>query len=221
MNRNIAYVAALLCCVFSADASAQVSRDRAGTWEVGAQIFNLGSESLRGDEGSTLDVDSEFGWGFTGAYNFTNRFAVGLDFGWSRPDYEATRVLEGSLTPDTIRASMDITNFQLKGTFYLLEGDITPYVEAGIGWTRVDSNIADGPPTTGCWWDPWWGYICAPFFSTYADTRTSYSGALGLRWDMTQEWTVRASFGLLELDTSSRTQDAQLDTYRVDFAWRF
>jgi len=210
----------LTCLVlgFSADTFAQ---DREGTWDVGFHVIDMSSELLTGAQGSTLDVDDEIGYGFTGAYNFTNRLAVGADLNWTSPDYTATRVLEGTGQADTISAELDVVNIQVKGIFHFLEGPLTPFVEAGVGWTQVDSNIIDGPPTTGCWWDPWWGYVCSNFYDTYTETRTSYSAAVGIRWDMGQGLMLRGSLGLLEVDTSSATEDAELDTLRVDFAWRF
>ncbi len=218
MNRVVLTI--LLLCI-SATAAAQASRDRAGSWEVAVQLVDFSSESLGGQQGASLEVDDQLGWGAYVAYNFTNRFALGGEFIWASPDYTATRIIEGETEPDTISAELDIFTFNFKGTFYLLEGPLTPYLEAGLGWTRVDSNILDGPPTTGCWWDPWWGYICDTFFSTYAETRTSYGTALGVRWDLESNMSLRASYGFLELDTSSATEDASMDTLRVDFSWRF
>jgi len=201
--------------------SAQVVRDRAGTWEAGFTVADMTSESLSGNEGSAISVNNDVGWGFTGGYNFTNRLAIMGDWTWSNPSYDATFLVEDTGEFDTISASLDMNTLNLKGVFYFFEGALTPFVEAGFGWTNVDSNIVDGPPTTGCWWDPWWGYICQNFFDTYEDTRTSFSYALGLRWDLRPDMTLRGSFGVLELDTSQATEDAGFETFRVDLAWRF
>lgn len=214
------YSASVLCLLLGLSTLAS-AQDREGTWDVGFHVMDMSSVVISGVEGSMLDVDDQIGYGFTGAYNFTNRLAVGADLNWTSPDYTATRVLEGTGQTDTISAELDVVNIQVKGTFHFLEGPLTPFVEAGVGWTQVDSNIIDGPPTTGCWWDPWWGYVCSNFYDTYTETRTSYSAAVGIRWDMGQGLMLRGSLGLLEVDTSSATEDAELDTLRVDFAWRF
>lgn len=195
--------------------------DRAQTWDLGVQLFNQGSLDLGGREGSGLDIDSEFGWGFWGNYNFTNRFALGFELNWVRPDYSATFVPEDDPDPITIDHTLSVFNFQGKGTFNFLEGPITPYVELGFGWTDVDSNVASGPPVTGCWWDPWWGYICSNFFSTYSDTLTSYSYAGGVRWDINQWFGLRGSYGILELDTASGTENADFEMLKLELTWRF
>ncbi len=142
----------ILCLLLGAGsaASAQMTRDRAKTWEFGALLMGTSSESLDGDAGSGLRVESETGWGFMGGYNFTNRLAVMAELSWVRPRYEATFVPDGGGPLETINARLDVSTFQVKGVFNLLEGHITPFVEGGIGWTRVDSNIISSPPITGC-----------------------------------------------------------------------
>lgn len=213
-------VAIALLVLLSSPAMAQ-SGDRAKTWDVGVQLSGTGSLNLSGQMGSGLDVDSDIGFGFWGLYNFTDRFGLGFDFNWSRPDYTARFIPENSLIPVDVSHTMDIFTVQAKGVFHFMEGPITPYVEVGVGWTGVDSNVADGPPVTGCWWDPWWGYRCDNFYDTYSENLTSYSGALGLRWDFNSYSGIRAAYGVLELDTSSNTENASFDMWRLEYAWRF
>ena len=206
---------------FASFTSAQVVRDRTGTWEVGLQVVDTSSETLSGEQRSGISVGSEVGWGISGGYNFTNRLAVLGDWTWSKPSYDATFLVENTGQLETISASLNVNTLHVKGVFYITEGALAPFIEAGLGWTYLDSNIVDGPPTTGCWWDPWWGYVCQNFYSTYSDTRTSYSTAIGLRWDLRNSMTLRGSYGLLEVDTSSATEDASLEAFKLDLFWRF
>ncbi len=212
---------AIALLLLSSFASAQAVRDRARTWEVGFQVVDTSSETLSGEEGTGLSVGSETGWGISGGYNFTNRLAILGDWTWSKPSYDATFLVEDTGELETLSHSLNINTLHVKGVFYFTEGALAPFIEAGIGWSYIDSNVVDGPPTTGCWWDPWWGYICRDFFSTYSDTRTSYSGAVGLRWDLRNGMTLRGSYGLQELDTSSATEDASMDAIKLDLLWRF
>ena len=218
--RKVFWVAALLAGA-ATTASAQ---DREGTWDVGFTLFDTSGESMAGQSGAALDVDGDLGWGFTTSYNITNRLAIGGDFLWLSPDYKATQVIDNNFpiadTTVSVDAELDVATLHLKGTFNFLEGDFTPFVEAGGGWTRVDSNIADGPPTTGCWWDPWWGYVCTNFYDTYAETQTSWAYSVGLRWDASADFVVRASYGVWEVDTN-RSEDFESDVLRLEFGWRF
>ena len=134
---------------------------RAGTWEGGFNILDTSSVRAEGSNGSGLAVRGETGFGFSGGYNFTDRLAVLGDLNWSDPSYDATFVPEGGGDPETISHTMDVTSLHIKGVFYFLEGDITPFVEAGVGWTEIDSNVIDGPPITGCWWDPRHNAACS------------------------------------------------------------
>jgi len=114
---------------------------------VGLQVVDTSSETLSGKEGSGLSVGSQTGWGISGGYNFSNRLAILGDWTWSKPSYDATFLIEDTGEFETISASLNINTLQVKGVFYFTEGALAPFIEAGLGWT---SNIADGPPTTGC-----------------------------------------------------------------------
>ncbi|MEZ5566654.1 MAG: outer membrane beta-barrel protein [Gammaproteobacteria bacterium] len=171
------------------------ARDRAQTWDFNVGLFNSDSVTVDGEQGTGLDIDSEVGFSLGGAYNFTNRLALGLDLSWVSPRYKATFLPDTGPPLETISARLDALSIQGKGTFNFLQGPVTPFIEVGFGWTDIDSNIANGPVSTGCWWDPWWGYICASYFDTYSDTVTTWSGAVGMRWDVNDNFGVKASYG--------------------------
>ena len=76
----------------------------------------------------------------------------------------------------------------------MLDRSLTPYVEGGIGWTYIDSNIIDGIPSTGCWWDPWWGPVCATFPTTYGKNVWSFALGAGLRAELTDTFFLRGGY---------------------------
>ena len=60
------------------------------------------------------------------------------------------------------------------------------YGENGAaGWVTTSSNIVEDFPT-GCYWDPWYGYICGVAQPTKSGTFLSYGVGGGLRWDVNQ-----------------------------------
>jgi Outer membrane protein beta-barrel domain len=224
VERSRSMFRTLVCLVLvgcSAAAWSQSSYQRAGTWEAGLVVLDTSSDTANGQQGTSLSVDGDIGWGGWGAYNFTNRVAVGVDYTYLSPKYRATYRLEDTGELQSIRHVADVANLQVKGTFYFLEGPLTPYVEVGAGWAWVDSNVASGPPTTGCWWDPWWGYICRPYYNTYNDRNTSYSAAVGFRWELSADYVLRADYGIFNVDTSAASESIETSTLRVGFAWRF
>jgi opacity protein-like surface antigen len=211
-----------LCALALLGTAAHAQSERAGTWEIGGTLLDLSSVSAAGANGSGIEVDDETGFGFSGAYNLTNRFAVGLDVSYSDPQYVATLVPDGPLQPpEVINAELGVDVIHFKGIWYVLDQDLTPFLEVGAGWTYIDSNIIEGiSGSTVCWWDPWWGYSCPIYFDTYTDTRTSLSYAVGIRWDPTPDIVLRASWGQLDIDTD-RSEDIELDTIQVTVGWKF
>jgi opacity protein-like surface antigen len=196
--------------------------NRAGGWEWSAAGVFQQSKKVGSEGGSTLDVDSGIGIGFSVGYNFSNRLTLGFDLDYLRPDYRA--VLVDDQVPagvTTIDHEFTQFNSRIKGTFNFMETPFTPFVEAGIGWTFIDSNVADGPPITGCWWHPYWGYICDSFYSTFTETSFSYGAGVGLRYQFVGGTFIKASYNVWEMDGVGSTDDPTLDAARIEFGWGF
>jgi len=196
--------------------------NRAGTWEWSVIGIYQDSSSSGGAGGSSLAVDSDWGLGFGFNYNLNNRFAVGADLEWVSPDYTAILVSD-EVPPqlETVRHSLSQFNGRIKGTWNIMDGPFTPYLEGGIGWTYIDSNVADGPPSTGCWWHPWWGPICSSFWNTFDTTEFSYGGAIGLRYIMRGGTMLKFSVNHYELDTGGDRANPTLNAARLEVAWSF
>ena len=206
--------------------AAAQSADREGTWEAGVKLIDTSHEFVTGEEGASLDVEGELAWGFFGGYHINEHFAVFGEISWSDPDYLAEFPLQNPITgrPSgtviTVDAELDVWSTEFKAVFNLLDRGFTPFAEIGYGWTVVDSNIQDGPADTGCWWDPWWGYMCASFYDTYESTITSLTYGIGLRWDISDSSVLKATYGIREYDLD-RAEDLEQDVFAVDFAWKF
>lgn len=215
MTTNRVLVAVCLALLLSAPAAA-VERD--GRWEVTVQIVGNSSEDAGSDNGSGVDVDSDLGFGAGAAYNFNERFAVGFDFTYLSPDYTATFVLDnGTGNSVSFDHELDVFSGMFSGTWNILPGRITPYLEIAGGWTYIDTNITDGPPTTGCWWDPWWGYICADFYDTYDDTTFTWGGGAGMRFEFGERMFLKGSYNRVELDTDGA--DPTFDLWKAELGW--
>lgn len=208
---------ALCCLVLSGPASAQ----RAGTWELTVQLIGNTSESSDGSNGSKLDVDSDIGIAFGGAYHATTNLELGVDLSFLNPDYTATINVDGS-GPQTVDTELDVFNSFFYGAWNFMEGPFSPYVRAGLGWTYIDSNIiSDGLPIDVCWWDPWWGYICSGYYDTYDDTRFSYGAGLGVRYDFDRTMFLKGGFDHIEMEGEGLGADPDFGIWRMEFGWRF
>ena len=222
------YLLAILFLLAPALSMAQgYGNSRAQTWDFGIAAIYQGADVSDGSDGSSLNVDNAWGLGFNIGYNFSSHLNLSADFDFLRPDYSATVFIEpnppdGSAPVETnVAHRLSQFNGRLKGTFYFTEGPLVPYVEAGFGWTYIDSNVADSPPTGFCWYHPWWGYICESFVSTFSSTETSYGGALGIRYELRGNSFIKASYNLWKLDTGGDRADPQLESVRIEYGWRF
>ena len=195
---------------------------RAGNWDFSIGAIYQDRETSNGVGGSSLAIDDALGLGFNIGYNFTNKLSLGADFDFLRPDYTAI-IVNVNDPNDTRRIDHTLSQFngRFKGTFNFLDGPFTPFVEIGAGWTYIDSNVANGPPITGCWWDPWWGERCALFYNTFTSTDFTYGGGLGLRYEFAGGSFIRGNFSVYKLDTGSNSADPELRSFRVEYGWRF
>jgi opacity protein-like surface antigen len=202
------------------------AEDREGKWDLSLAAIYLGSESVSGggepgQQGSSLEIEDDWGFGINIGYNFTNHWALSFDMSFLRPRYNATLVGENpGDPPETFSHEMDMFSGLVKGTYNILNGPVTPFIDLSAGFTYIDSNVADRPPTTGCWWDPWWGYVCQTFTSTYSDTRFNYGGGFGVRWDINRDLFLRASYSIMVIDLGS-SSDPTFDVGSLAIGWSF
>jgi opacity protein-like surface antigen len=216
--RNLAVAILLIAipCVSSAQG------DRAGKWEASVSGVFQESKSIGSEGSSTLDIRSNEGYGINFAYNLSNKLALGLDLEFLKPGYTAVLVDETGLEDDiVINHKISQFNGRLKGTFNFIDGPFTPFVEAGLGWSYFDSNVADGPPIVGCWWHPWWGYICDGFYDTFNDTLFSYGAGAGLRYEFIGGMFIKASYNYWEMDGLGNANDSAFEAGRIEIGGLF
>ncbi|MCW8873095.1 outer membrane protein [Pseudomonadota bacterium] len=197
---------------------------RAGTWEATVAAQYQGSEGIGDAQGPGIDFRSSTGLGLGLSWNYTNHFAISADLLFNKPGYEARYLVDPQPAGDeNIESISHKANFftpQLRATWYFLEGPITPFVEGAVGYTYIDSNVADGPPVTSCWWDPWlWRYVCSSFYNTYSDWNLSYAAGAGLRWDVSDVIALRAAYTMRAVDLKG--PDPSFDVYQFELLWRF
>lgn len=203
------------------------SSGRSEGFEMAIQLPYQDSLSVRGEAGTGAKVDSQFGFGIGLTWHLNSKLSVSGDMVWTSPRYQATFLVDADDDPDTpggelvtISHRADVFTGQARATWHFLDGPITPFVEGALGFTYIDSNVASGPPTSGCWWDPWWGYICRPLWSTYDDTGFSYAAGAGVRWDVNRDYGLRASYTRRWVDIKGPS-DPEFDIWEVAFLWKF
>ena len=188
-------------------------------WSLGL-TYNFATSSSSSN-GSSIDFDDRMGWMFGVDYFVTDKLAIGFDMAFARPDYTAVLVPQDGSPDVEIRHQASMFTGQLNGTFVFTDKVVSPFVEAGLGWTNFDSNVADGPPITGCWWDPIWGTICSSWYSTYSESTFSYGAGLGLRWNLGYDISVKATYRWLEIDSGNTSNRPSQDSAMLEVVWHF
>jgi len=215
MLKRISFVTLLL--VASASVFAQYDHprkersqtgSREGRWEGSVILAYQNGIKQSNDGGSEIDVDSTAGWGVSFAWNWTEKWNLSYRFLSTSPDYSALIVPEDPIeVPRTINHSMSKSTHQFNVTYNFRSKAFTPFLVAGIGYTKLDSNVPSAPPTVGCWWDPWWGYICISDWQTYNTSEFSYNLGAGLRWDINNALFTKATYSREFLDVKSGSID--------------
>jgi opacity protein-like surface antigen len=191
---------------------------RTGTLELILPIIYTPSSSFNGQGGSSADINSNLGAGFALGYNVNNHFQVGGIFSWSSRGYTANIM---DVTPGTIRkatGTLETSTIGLYGTYFFMPSGFTPFVTGGIGSTFVDTNIPNGAPASGCYYDPWYGQICGTYTPTKTQTALSYTAGAGVRFELNRTIAVQGSYNKMWIDLSNGSPS--LDVWRLDFVFR-
>jgi opacity protein-like surface antigen len=85
----------------------------------------------------------------------------------------------------------------------------------------VDTNIATEPPQTGCWWDPWWGYVCTTFQDTKTIDGFTYEVGLGARYDFNESFSLSGSYRKTWHDWDHADGAVDIDTAILSFGYKF
>jgi len=185
------------------------------TWEASLLLQNQTSFSEDYPGGSSIEIDSSLGFGFGVGWNWTEHINLSYRFSLNKPDYTATVVPDDpDAVPQVVNYQMSNYSNQFNFTYNFLRGPLTPFVQAGVGWTKLDSNIPEQPPEIDCWWDPWWGYICIDTWQTYKTSKFTYSLGLGVRWDINGAIFLRGSYNREFI--SLKNGNTNLDTLTVE-----
>lgn len=201
--------------------SAAAVAERQPGWEYGADIIFQASQDIGFNGGSQASLDDDFGIALVITHRFSKRLELMFGLDWNRIDYD---VDIASATPGRLPFSAhgDLEAFtpRVGINFNFLEGDLTPYITGSVGYSFIDTNIPDGPPQTGCWWDPWYGNICTTWQETRSIDEFSYGVGAGLRWDLST-WTLRFGYEKHWLDLGKATSTPDFDQLRLGVMVRY
>lgn len=213
----------VLCIGAAGVAGAVHAQERRGSgWEFGLDAVYQDSADMSFEGGSSTSLKDELGLGAYFAYRFNDRLELNFGIDWSSVDYDVS--IQSQLDP-ALRfngtGSLEAITPRISLNYNFIDGDLTPFVTAGAGWSFVDTNIPDGPVHVGCWWDPWWGQVCAPYQSTKSIDDPAYQLGAGVRWDFTPGYSLRLLYERHWFDYANATSTPDFDQLKLGVAFHF
>lgn len=205
--------------VLSAFASAQ-SANRNRGWEMGLDLVYQDTNTFEFDGGSDIETDEDVSLSLTFGYRYNSHMEAQFALDWARYDYSANLVRAGgAIAPAHGEMETFTPRFNLH--YNLLDDPITPYVMAGIGFAFIDTNIPDGRPQTGCWWDPWYGYICTTYHNTLTTEEFTYQYGIGIRSDYSSSGSLRFAYERHYLNLDNASSVPYVDQFKVGMIYRY
>jgi opacity protein-like surface antigen len=201
---------------------AQAQSTRGGKSEFYLGPVFTDSESYSSEGGASAKTDTGYGLTMGYAYNFDQHKQLGIDFAWSNIDYRAnvTPGVGNGNSSANINGTLETWTVRFTGTYHFMEGNFTPLVTGGIGWTYVDTNIPTGLPQNVCWYYPWYGSYCDSYVPTATTTKFSYNVGAGVRMELGKGF-VRGIVNEQWMDIGGKYGSQSVTQYRLDFGVKF
>ena len=216
--RFIPFAAASLA--LSSIALAQSASTGGFGWEGGIDLIYQGGKTLNFDGGTTANLDSDFGFSLYLGYRATPHLEGVVAFDWTNVDYKAN-LATGLGSFVTANGSYQAFTPRLNLQYNILDQPLTPFLMAGIGYSFIDTNIPAGRPQSGCWFDPWYGYVCGTVQSTHSTDGFAFQIGAGGRWDLTGNVSLRLGWERHWVDLSHGGGTPFLDLAKIGVTYRY
>jgi hypothetical protein len=189
--------------------------------EISLEMNFVDAIQLDGKNGSNVELESDVGYGFELGFNYTNHLRFSYEFMYNSPEYTATLITDEEVPRElTIQNKLDIMSSQFNTAYYFGTGSFTPFISGGLGWTYLDTNVSTGQYEGFCYWDPWYGYVCAGYESTFDDFAFSYNAKAGFRWDSGNDFFLEASYSSSWIDLKN-SDTLNTETVQFSAGWAF
>jgi len=231
MKRYLLILASSAALAASQGAGAQTMGSGGGA--MGDWEFRIGpvfqqSKNVSFDGGSKADIDSTTGVKIGAGFYVTDQLIIGGNFGYGQSSFNGT--VQGNtsstpgLPPSTAQIEgghVDFSTLMFDATYTLLHGPIKPFGKVGLGWNWINTNIASGPPQTGCWWDPWWGYVCSGYQPTHGASSFAYQVGAGVQFNFSPGFAIDADYQYTWIDLKNTSSTPGFGAFELLFVWRF
>jgi opacity protein-like surface antigen len=200
----------------------------AGDWEFRIGPVFQESKNISFHGGTSADVDSTTGLKIGTGYYVTDQLIIGGNFGYGQSSFNGTVQGNNSNTPGLPPSTahienghVDFSTLMFDATYTFLHGPLRPFGKVGLGWNWVNTNIAAGPPQYGCWWDPWWGYICSGYQPTHGSSSFAYQVGAGVQVNFSRSFAIDVDYQYTWIDLSNTSSTPGFGAVELLFVWRF
>lgn len=132
--------------------------------------------------------------GFGFAYHFSDFFSVRSDFMFGSANFSGNYPNQAAGTT-TLSQSALIQTGRFNLDYNMINRRLTPIITAGIGYQYMQTELQSVPPSTVCWWEPWWGWVCQTSSAQAWETDFTWNAGGGFRWNITDNLFVKVIGG--------------------------
>jgi opacity protein-like surface antigen len=224
MKHHLLILASAAALVASQGAAAQMMNGggQFGDWEFRIGPVFQESKNIGFNGGSNANVDSTVGVKIGAGYYVTDHLIIGGNFSYGSSSFNGS-VASGTpgVSARIENGHVDFSTMMFDASYLFLQGPIKPFAKVGIGWNWLNTNIASGPPQYGCWWDPWWGYVCSGWQPTHGDSSFAYQAGAGVQFNFSRTFAVDVDYQYTWIDLSNTSSTPGFGAVELLFVWRF
>ena len=103
----------------------------------------------------------------------------------------------------------------------LLADCVAPGARSSTPLSSHTVNIPTEPPQVGCWWNPWYGYICQDFQDTKNVDGFAYQVGAGLRYRLNETFSLTGTYQMSWLDFPKADGTPSFDGLQLIVNWGF
>ncbi len=205
----------------AAGGAPDVGMNEGREWETRLGVIYQTRASADFEGGTAAEFASSTGFMVGVGYDLTNRFEIGANFSYDGRNYDASIAGDDPGEVFPVSGRLDSLGVMFDLTYNFMSGPLTPFAVAGVGWNWVDTRIPTAPPQVGCWWNPWYGYVCTAFQDTKTVDGYTYQLGAGLRYHLNDSFSLSGSYRMSWMNFPKATSTPTFDGLNLILGWRF